>query len=115
MFAKLTRSIELDIRKGLSWEDAWKGPDEGLIFCWERGREKQFEEPDLAARASRGELIVLSWKGGIDKNIKADNLEGTLKYLATWQGLRNESLNIDLKNPIKITCSKFNKEVIFKR
>lgn len=82
--------------------ELWKGSDRGLIWCWERGRQREAEEPDLAMRARDGELTPLVWK------------RGTLQYLATWQGLRGEDLSIDLNIERVITCSKTKKSFVFK-
>jgi hypothetical protein len=62
----LSRSVGAPIREGLSWHEMWAGPDDGLIACWERGREKRIEEPELARRAEQGELVTLAWKGGTE-------------------------------------------------
>lgn len=112
MTVNFFRSIEEPIRKGLAWEDLWKGPDGGLIACWERGREKAAENINLSQTCKDGELPVLAWKGGIDKKIKGKKY-GSLFYLATWQGLRGEDLNIYLHQDISITCTRTNVEVIF--
>jgi hypothetical protein len=66
MTMPLIRSIHEPIRDDLTWDERWKGPDQGFIWCWERGRQKRFEEPDLAARAEMGELILLDWRGGVE-------------------------------------------------
>ena len=108
------RSKDKPIRKGLSLEERWKGPDKGIVTCWERGREKRIENPELAERALNGELVVLAWKGGVDKKLKTVVRKfGPLNYLATWQGLRNEDLDIDLNEEKKIICSKTDMVVIF--
>lgn len=44
----IIRSIEEPIRKGFTWEELWKGSDNGLIACWERGRVKAADNLDLA-------------------------------------------------------------------
>jgi hypothetical protein len=106
------RSIEEPNRNGLTWEELWKGLDNGLIACWERGRVKAADSPDLAESCKNGELPVLAWKGGVDKKIKGKKY-GSLFYLATWQGLRGEDLSINLHQDIAIICSKTNAEVIF--
>src|SRR5579871_2064248 len=82
-----------------SREERWHGPDEGLVGCWERGREVRLEQPDLARRAMKGELLTLWWRGGLD-HLKSEEEQkekgkpqkryGNLNYLATWQGLRGE-------------------------
>ena len=81
------RSIEEPIRKNLNWEGLWKGFDNGLIACWERGRENALNNSELSQSCKNGELPVLAWKGGVDKKIKGKKY-GSLFYLATWQGLR---------------------------
>ena len=108
----LSRSIQEPKREGLSWKERWSGLDNGLIACWERGREKALENPELAERAKNGELVVLAWKGGVEKKIKGKKY-GSLSYLATWQGLRGEDLKINQNEEISIACSKTNVEVIF--
>ena len=72
---------------GRSFEEIWHGPDQGLICCWLRGLEKAKEAPELAAKAKRGELPVLAWKGGVEKKLKSGVKVGSINYLATWQGL----------------------------
>jgi hypothetical protein len=57
MTQKLHRSVKQPIRTELSWDELWLGSDKGLIWCWERGRQKRAEEPELAERAQRGELV----------------------------------------------------------
>lgn len=112
MTMNLSRSINEPKRNGLSWNEKWKGADNGLIVCWERGRDKALEDPELAIAAKNGQLIVLAWKGGIEKKIKGKKY-GSLSYLATWQGLRGEDLKINKNEEISITCTKTNVEVIF--
>lgn len=112
MATNIYRSIEEPNRKGLIWEELWKGSDNGLIACWERGRVKAADNPDLAESCKSGELPVLAWKGGVDKKIKGKKY-GSLFYLATWQGLRGEDLNINQHEEISIICSKTQVEVIF--
>jgi hypothetical protein len=77
MSKDLHRSIRQPIRKGLSWSEMWEGEDKGLIGCWERGRQKRVNDPKLAARAENGELVVLVWKGGVDKKPKTKRKMGT--------------------------------------
>src|SRR5690242_2160869 len=112
---KLYRSVGASIREGLSWYEMWAGPDGGLIYCWERGREKRIEEPELARCAEQGELVTLAWKGGTEnidepidgeKKPKSQKRFGSLKYLATWQGLRGEDLEIELDKERIIVCSR---------
>jgi hypothetical protein len=101
----------------------WNGPDGGLIACWQRGREKAKIEPDLAKRAKTGVLVTLPWKGGTEntedqdgntKNKKFAKRFGTYKYLAMWQGLRGEDLNLDLDGERVIVCTKTKRVVVFR-
>ena len=113
MATHLRRSVDQPIRKGLSWSERWEGPDKGLIFCWERGRQKRVEEPDLAARADKGELIMLAWKGGVQERLKIERKPGTLQYLATWQGLRGEDLDLALEGERVVVCTRTGQAVAF--
>ena len=113
MATHLRRSIDRPIRDGLSWDELWRGPDQGLIGCWERGRQKRIEEPELAARADKGELVVLGWKGGVKEKLKIERKAGTLQYLANWQGLRGQDLDIALEDERLIVCSKTGQTVAF--
>lgn len=102
MTSFLHRSVEMPLRDGLSMDERWAGTDRGLIWCWERGRQKRNEQPELARRASTGELVSLVWK------------RGTFQYLATWQGLRGEDLSIALDQESVLICSVSGKEFRFK-
>jgi hypothetical protein len=123
MSRKLQRPFDSSPLDFASWHDRWCGPDRGLLGCWERGRRLREEEPELARRAKQGELVRLCWKGGTEhlddnektagKKPKPSNLDGTLNYLATWQGLRGEDLNIDLDATVMIVCSKKKRAVTF--
>ena len=93
-------------RAALPWTERWQGPDQGLIACWERGREKAAESEALASAARHGELVVLPWKGGVDRPTKLGSKYGSLFYLAMWQGLRGEPLDIDTDKDVAITCSR---------
>ena len=97
MLSHLRLSINEPIRPRVSTTERWHAEDQGLIFCWERGRQLREEKPALATRAERGELVPLWWQGGVEKKLKATlPKKGTLWYLAVWQGLRNEDLDIDV-------------------
>ena len=107
------RSITEPIRENLTWEHRWENDDKGLIACWERGREKRVENPQLAIDALNDELVVLPWKGGVEKAIKLPHKYGSLKYLAMWQGLRSENLEISLNDEKSLICSKTKMKVTF--
>lgn len=103
MSKNITRSISEPVRIGLSWEQCWKSEDQGSIRSWETGRELRVSKPELAARAVRGELPALNWKGGLDKPIKGEKW-GSYLYLAQLQGLKGEDLNIDLSKEVTLVC-----------
>lgn len=107
------------MRDGLTWQQRWEGPDQGLICCWERGRQLRNEQPELAKRAESGELVTLPWKGGTAKLDQDDGKKrnqkkkGSLNYVAMWQGLRNENLNVSREGVISIKCSATGRSVVF--
>jgi len=96
MSNRVTRSIANPVRDrlGTSTNELWSGPDKGLILCWEKGREKGSQEPELAAKAARGELPELCWA------------RGTPNYQAYWQGLRGEDLSVDREEVFEQQCVK---------
>jgi hypothetical protein len=110
---KLHRSTTEPIRETASWEQRWSAEDQGLIACWERGREKRLEDPLLAEKAGNGQLVVLPWKGGVEKAIKKQQRFGTLNYLAMWQGLRGEDLSIDPAEEVVVNCTATGMTVVF--
>jgi len=113
MEQRICRSSIEPKRDDLSWAERWEGPDKGLINCWEVGRELRESNPELAKKAKNGELPVLGWKGGVEKQTKENEKYGSLYYLAQWQGLRGEDLDIDLSAEIERICSKTGIKVIF--
>ena len=48
MADNIYRSIEEPNRKGLTRDVLWKGSDDGLIACWERGRMRAEDSQELA-------------------------------------------------------------------
>lgn len=113
MNQRIHRSNKEPKREGLTWDERWEGKDKGLITCWEVGRELREKEPDLAIRAESGELPVLVWKGGVEKKTKEGEKYGMLFYLAQWQGLRGNDLDIDLSQEPELTCSRTGMRVIY--
>lgn len=113
MSKRIYRLFHEPIREDPSFKERWRGPDNGLITCWEVGRTKSIYDPELALRAKNGELPELGWKGGVEKKIKKKEKYGTLNYLAQWQGLRGEDLNIDLSEEIKMVCSRTGMKIIY--
>jgi hypothetical protein len=113
MQRRIFRSHKEPIRGGLSWDQRWRGPDNGLICCWETGRELRERQPELGKRAETGELPVLAWKGGVENAIKTKKKHGSLCYLAQWQGLRGEDLDIDMSQDTELVCSRTGQRVIY--
>jgi len=113
MSNRIYRSCQQPIRENPSFYERWRCPDRGLITCWEVGRAKGIDDPELAKRAKNGELPVLGWKGGVDRVLEKKEKYGSLNYLAQWQGLRGDDLDIDLSEEIEIVCSKTGMKVIF--
>lgn len=107
------RSITAPIRPNLSWFETWQGADKGLIRCWEIGRERALKSPEVAARCRADELPVLGWQGGVDRQLKKLEKFGALNYLAQWQGLRGEDLQIDSSQEYTLTCSRTGMVVTF--
>ena len=113
MAVKVCRSIQESIRQGPSFDERWRGADGGLITCWETGRRLRDRDPELAQRAQNGELPVLGWKGGVSEATKSGKKYGTLHYLAKWQGLRGEDLDIDPSQEIELVCTRTGMRVIY--
>lgn len=110
---KLERSINEPIRTELDWDGMWGDLEKSLISAWERGRQKRLEDPDLAANANLGHLVLLPWKGGVEKAILRKDKVGVHLYLAMWQGLRGEDLDIDPKGEVFVTCTATGVSVLF--
>ncbi|MGU9851964.1 hypothetical protein ACU680_14380 [Pseudomonas koreensis] len=107
------RPIATPLRTGLTRSQLWEACDKGLIKCWEIGRQRATRFPDLAQQCLAGELPVLGWKGGVSRSLKKTEKYGSLKYLAQWQGLRGEDLDIDLAEERSLTCSRTKMRVTF--
>jgi hypothetical protein len=110
---RVLRRFDQPPRRDQTWDQLWNGPDGGLIVSWERGREKAREDPELASAASRGELVVLPWKGGVARATKVPKKYGPLFYLAMWQGLRAEALDIETDKDTTVVCSRTGMVVTF--
>ncbi len=121
---KVSRSINIPLREAASWDEMWKGEDDGLIKCWENGRTMRLRgtdiDLDICERVDRGELPSLHWKGGFeidpDKPYAMPKMKkkfGCLQYLATLQGIRGESLNIDTTKEYSLRCSRTGVLVVF--
>lgn len=110
---KIYRDVDQPDRHGLLWEEIWRGPDQGLIRSWEIGRRNRQLEPALAALCKAGELPPLAWKGGVSRTLKKLTRWGSHHYLAQWQGLRGESLNLDPDCEQTIICTRTGMIVTF--
>ncbi|ANI53632.1 hypothetical protein [Pseudomonas sp. DR 5-09] len=113
MSQRIHRQIDTPLRTGLTRDELWEATDKGLIKCWEIGRQRATRFPDLAQRCRADELPVLGWKGGVSRSLKKNEKYGSLKYLAQWQGLRGEDLDIDLGAERVMTCSRTKMVVTF--
>lgn len=109
----VTRKISEPIRQGATREETWEGEDKGLIRCWETGRELANSKPEMAAAAKNGELPVTNWKGGVSRTLKRLDKYGALQYLAQWQGLRGEDLEVNPAQEVTITCSRTGMVITF--
>lgn len=109
----VSREITVPVRPKLTWEQTWQGPDQGLIRCWEIGRERAQKMPELAEQCRAGELPVLGWKGGVARTLKKKEKYGALKYLAQWQGLRGEDLQVQADRETTLTCTRTGMMVTF--
>jgi uncharacterized protein YegP (UPF0339 family) len=87
-----SRPMDAPDRTDLGWDERWKGDDDGVIAAWERGRAFARERPDLAEEARAGVIVELPWR------------RETYVYLAMWQGLRHEALEIDFSREYTLTC-----------
>ncbi len=57
---------------------------------------------------------MLVWRGGVIEKLKGDKQKFvSFPYLATWQGMRGEDLDINLDSEIAIICSNTGQAVIF--
>jgi len=115
MTHRIVRSISEPMREetDLTWEEIWQGPDKGLIHCWDLGRKRAMQEPELADKIKRNELPPLGWKGGVERRLKLKEKFGALFYLAEWQGLRGDDLDIDISKEVELLCSRTGMRVIF--
>lgn len=104
---RVQRSIDRPVRTGLTVEELWLGADRGVIAAWERGRAiaRESGRDELLAAVRAGQIPILPWKGGLERALKGKQKFGTMRYLAMWQGLRGDDLDVDLSRDIQVTCS----------
>lgn len=109
----INKSISEPIPPIRNFNENWGDLSAGLVTAWNTGRDKIERDPELAEAARNGQLIPLVWKGGVEKKILKTTKYGSMYYLAMWQGLRGEDLNIDLDFETTLTCSATGMTVIF--
>lgn len=111
----VTRSIRTPARDidSLDFFERFGTEELGLITSWEIGRRLATRSPEVADAALRGELPELPWKGGVTQTIKKTFKYGALNYLAQYQGLRSEDLNINTDDEVSIVCAKNGLKVVF--
>jgi len=109
---RVYKSISDPIIEILDYDERINGPDRGLINSWFVGRRLALRDSNLVARIMAGELPVMAAKGGVKEEVKVDK-SGSLWYLATWQGLRGEDLDIDTESEYSMICSRFNVRVVY--
>ncbi len=113
MCPQIFREISEPIRTELSHDELWRGVDHGLITCWEVGRRIRENNAGMRLQCESGELPVLGWKGGVNSSEKKIKKNGSLNYLAQWQGIRGENLFIDTSVEKIILCSRTGSSVVF--
>ena len=107
MTTRIQRSVSEPIRLELPWNELWAGDDHGLIKCWENGRQLRQREPEIAARAERGELPPLEWKGGAERPLKQkDPKFGAYFSLATSPRSPCQDLDVDPSVEVEVVCAR---------
>lgn len=109
---RIWRSIQEPVNEVLDYDERINGDDKGLINAWQVGRRLAERDPEVAAKARNGELPVLGVKGGVERKINAEKT-GSLWYLAQWQGLRGDDLDIDMDAAVTMVCSRTGMKVLY--
>lgn len=109
----VSRQIDRPPPQHEDWDARWGTLERTIVTCWLVGIDFARQAPDVAIAASRGELPVLPWKGGVDIAPKTLAKVGALQYLAMWQGLRREDLAINLDQEVEQACSRTGVVVTF--
>ena len=92
----------------------WRGEDRGLIQAWEIGRRQAQREPDLALKATAGELPASDlFKGGYGKRLEAAFQYGSLHYYCMWLGWRGQDLDVNLATEYPLVCTKTRMGVVY--
>ena len=110
---RVFRSFSTPKRVNPSYSERWNGSDKGLITCWEVGRTKRETDLILVKKAENNELPILGWTGGVAKKLVNPNKFGSLNYLAQWQGIRGQDLNIILTEEVVLECALTGMKVTF--
>ena len=110
---KIFRNFSEPDRENITWKETWEQEDKGLIKNYEVGRALGIKNPELVEKAKNGELPVLGYKGGVEKALIKKEKIGALNYIAKWQALRGENLDIDLDKEVVLTCTKTDITVTF--
>ena len=110
---RIFRNFSEPDRENLTWKETWEQEDKGLIKNYEVGKALGIKNPELVEKAKNGELPVLGYKGGVEKALIKKEKIGALNYIAKWQALRGENLDIDLDKEIVLTCTKTDMVVTF--
>lgn len=87
------------------------GPDSGVINAWRAG--VAMRGAPVQALAEAGELPVLPFRGGVERPLKIKQKIGALHYLAMWQGLRGEDLELDTEDEPVLVCARHGVKVLF--
>lgn len=109
---RIYKSVSEPIYENPDYKDRIEGYDKGLINAWNVGRKLALSNPGLVIQARNGELPVLGVKGGVERKINKDKI-GSLWYLAQWQGLRGEDLDVDITAEVQMICSRTGVKVTY--
>lgn len=96
------------------YAERMEGPDQGIVNAWLAGiAMRRDTECAQQASALAGELPVLPYRGGVERKLKIKQKIGALHYLAMWQGLRGDDLDIDTETEPELICTKTGVLVLF--
>lgn len=109
----LNISIEQPIREALSYDERWRGEDQGLITAWEVGRKLAVKDLETRDKVLAGELPPLGFKGGQEKSTKVAQKFGTLHYYTQLLGIKGKDLKVDMDRNYALVCSRTLNEVVF--
>lgn len=58
-------------------------------------------------------MPILAWKGGVDKKLVNPHKFGSLNYLAQWQGIGGQDLDVSLTEEVVLECALTGMKVTF--